>query len=184
MKLRSTLFLAASLTLLTALSGPAPAHEAGFFNTFWGPNNMDWSAGLGASYTHRFTEHWAIDARGYWYFDVSPSREYRLEPAFVSLGPAYVDRINDNLDWYVSAAVSGWWFEQEESEENEEAIYETGFLALAGVQYAICDHWAIFGDLHYIWVEPELELEAVGSGIKQDVKMDGPGFSFGLKYVW
>ena len=177
--------LAVTLGVLCALSATtASAHEFGFFNSYWDPDNSDASPGLAIRYGHRFTEHWAVDVRWYWYFDVSPSKEYSVEPTFISLGPSYVGRMTETISWYLSGAASVWWIEQEENEENEEQIYDYGVIALGGLEKEIAESWSLFADIHYIWVEPELEREQVGSGLKEDVNMDGHGFSFGLLYRW
>jgi hypothetical protein len=177
-------FTLALLTSLTVNVAPVIGGEFGLFGAYWDTEDAGDSAGVAIRYVHPLAEHWALDARWYWYFDVSSTDAYSIEPSFISIGPAYLGHLAESMQWYLSGAVSAWWVEQEENEENEEQIYDYGFLAVGGVKWDLSESWALFADVQYIWVRPELEVGQVGSGIKEDATLDGPGANLGVSFRW
>ena len=182
-----------AIMALVACSTVARAGGLGIYGANWSPNDAD--AGYGAGAKLQFGDTVAIELRGSYFQDLSDDvdsvgLDVDLEVIPLEVGLVIKIPTGGAITPYIGGG--GGYYKMEVEAENilgqKQTIDiddEIGWYAVGGLEIAISDGVALFGEAQYRQVEATAQGDDVDE-IEEDVDIDltGIGFNAGLLFAW
>ena len=200
-KPRMTLFAAAAVALLCAVTTPANAeYELSVFGSpYWAPDDTDEVAGGGLSLDIPINSNWQVDLRGSYFEETSPDafgealeigdedspfRENGLEVLPLEVGGRYNFIPDGKVRPYAGAGVGYYMLDTELGDVNDEG----GYYGLVGMGFGNPEKANFFVEANYrrmeatVEVDPDTVSDFEGFDENVGIDLDGLGFNVGVSF--